>query len=477
MRNLKQLAFLICLSAYCTLSAQEAKKAMTFDEMVSWKRITEQAISHDGKWVACKMEPWRGDASILVYNAKGEMTASFRPAGHAEFSASSRYLLVTKKPELETIEALKLKKVKEEEMPADELVIFNLPDKKESIDSLKSYKLSETTDWIAYKRSSKSDSVLHVRSLDGAKEVLLTDVKEFGFAKKGNILYYTTDSTLSTFTPDKGNSLIFEGKGVIKKVTFDEAGSKIAFLHSPDKDSIGTQCSLYLSENNTPAHLVADRKQTFIPDGWVISENGDLRFSKNAERLFFGTAPAPQQKDTTILAENRPDVQIWKWDEAVQYTQQVYNKQKDLKKTYAAVYNINDNKSIQLANIEIPDLQTAAEGDAPIALLSTNLPYATEQMWEGRSRYDIYTVNLETGNRQQIKQAANTSMRLSPEGTFAYWYCAQDSSWYTRSMNDGKEYRLTTPKSFAAWDEDNDVPDYPSPHGLAGWTAGDRFDL
>lgn len=158
---------------------------------------------------------------------------------------------------------------------------------KESIDSLKSYKLSETADWIAYKRSSKSDSVLHVRPLDGAKEILLADVKEFGFAKKGNILYYTTDSTLSTFTPDKGSSLIFEGKGVIKKVTFDEAGSKIAFLHSPDKDSISTQCSLYLSENNIPARLVADRKQSFIPDGWVISENGDLRFSKNAERLFF----------------------------------------------------------------------------------------------------------------------------------------------------------------------------------------------
>lgn len=60
-------------------SAQEVKKAMTFDEMVSWKRITEQKISHDGKWVACKMEPWRGDASIFVYNAKGEMTASFLP--------------------------------------------------------------------------------------------------------------------------------------------------------------------------------------------------------------------------------------------------------------------------------------------------------------------------------------------------------------------------------------------------------------
>ena len=138
-----------------------------------------------------------------------------------------------------------------------------------------------------------------------------------------------------------------------------------------------------------------------------------------------------KRQDTTILAENRPDIQIWKWDEGVQYTQQVYNKEKDLKKTYIAVYNISGNTLFQLADKEIPHLITADEGNAPIALLSTNQPYATEQMWEGRSRYDIYTVNLQTGERQQIKKASNSNMQLSPKGTYAYWYCAQDSSWYT----------------------------------------------
>lgn len=474
MGYLKQLVLLICLSAYCSVSAQEAKRAMTFDEMVNWKRITEQTISRDGKWVACKMEPWRGDASLFVYNAKGEMTASFLPAGHAEFSASSGYLLVTKKPELEKVEALKLKKTKEEDMPSDELVIFNLREKKETIDSLKSYKLSESADWIAYRRNSKSDTVLHVRALDGSKEMSFSDVKEFGFARKSNILYYSTDSTLCTYNPDKGSSLIFEGKGIISKVTFNETGNKIAFLHCPDKDSTNTLYSLYLAENNTSARPIADKKDNFLPAGWVISGNGDLRFSENSERIFFGTAPAPLQKDTTKLDENRPDVQIWKWDEDIQYTQQVYNKQKDLKKTYTAVYNINSNKSFQLADKNIPNLLTADEGNAPIALLSTNLPYATEQMWEGRSRYDIYTINMETGDRKQIKEAANTNMRLSPKGSYAYWYCVQDSSWYTYSIGNGKEYRLTTPATFAAWDEDNDVPDFPSPHGLAGWTADDR---
>ena len=68
-------------------------------------------------------------------------------------------------------------------------------------------------------------------------------------------------------------------------------------------------------------------------------------------------------------------------------------------------------------------------------------------------------------------------MRFSPKGKYTYWYQDQDSSWYTRSTADGKEYRLTTPQTFAAWDEDNDVPDYPSPYGIAGWTDDDQSIL
>ena len=85
------------------------------------------------------------------------------------------------------------------------------------------------------------------------------------------------------------------------------------------------------------------------------------------------------------------------------------------------MYNISDNTLFQLADKEIPHLITADEGNATTALLSTNQPYATEQMWEGRSRYDIYTVNLQTGERRQIKKASNSNMQLSPKGTYAYW--------------------------------------------------------
>lgn len=484
MKYFKQWAILASLGVCGILQAQDVKKAMTWEEVVGWDRITEQRISDDGKWVVCKMEPWRGDATIRLYNAKGEDIASFQPAEKAEFSASSQFLLVTKTPDQETTEALKIKKTKSEDMPMNSLEIFHLSGKKETIDSLKSYKLAESADYIAFQRGGKADSLLYIRSLDRSETISFPAVSEFRFAQKSNILYYISDSSLYTYSPQDGSKLISREKGIFKNATFSEHGDKLAFLYCSNKDSVSTALSLFLSINNTPAEPIAQKGNLAFPASWIISGNENLRFSEDAARLFFGTAPMPKQKDTTLLADNRPTVQIWKWDEGIQYTQQAYNKEKDLKKAYTAVYNITSQKLIQLANEEIPALQTADKGNAPIALLSSSLPYETERMWEGRALTDLYTINVETGERQQIKKAANTDMRFSPKGNYTYWYCQQDSSWYTRSVSEGKEYRLTTPGSFVGWDEENDVPDYPEAYGLAGWTNDDknlliydRFDI
>lgn len=396
---------LLLLASGLSVQAQE-KRAMTFDEMVGWERISEQRISDNGKWVFCKMEPWRGDAAIRLYNGKGEEKATFKPASTAQFSASSEYLLVTKVPPLEMVEAEKLKKTGKDKMPMNSLVIFRLTGGEETVDSLKTYKLSETADWLAYQRGSKKDSTLYIRSLDGMQKDSFPAVSDFGFAPKGNVLYFVSDSVLYTYIPKKGNSRISAGKGVFKKIAFDETGSKLAYLFCADKDSASTRSSLYLAENNAPGKRIAERGDKAFPTSWIISENGALHFSENANRLFFGTAPEPRQKDTTILDENRPDVQVWSWDEKIQYTQQSFNKAADLKRSYTAVYNIGSGRLFQLATEELPSLQTADEGNASLALLSTSKPYGTQSMWTAKNFYDIYTVDLETGERRQIKEKA-----------------------------------------------------------------------
>ena len=478
MRHLKYLAFVACLGSLSPAFAQNASKSLTIDDLVTWQRITDREISDNGKWVACKMEPWEGDATVYLYAAQGQETATFSPADKFAFSASSGYLVVTQTPGKSTVDSLKVLKTKEDKMPMNTLVIYSVAGKKETIDSLKTFKLADEADWIAYQRGRK-DSTLYVRSLDGSKTFQFPTVTDFQFAKKCGMLYYTSaaegEAGIFTLNPEKGSpALIKEGKGVFKQTTFDEKGERLAFLYCADKDSSYKALSLWLSEHNAPAKEIATRGNKAFPAEWVINENGMLQFSKSASRLFFGTSPEPRQKDTTQLAENRPNVQVWSWDEPVQYTVQNYNKEKDLKKSYQAVYNLGNGSIFQLANEELPNIQLGNEGDAPLALLSTSRPYSLSSMWEARTRSDYYTVSLDNGERKQIAQADYGRFRLSPQGKYAYWYGETDSCWYTIALAEGKRYRLTTPESFPAWDEENDVPDYPYAHGAAGWTANDQ---
>ncbi len=478
MRHLKYLAFVACLGSLSPAFAQNASKSLTVDDLITWQRITDREISDNGKWVACKMEPWEGDATIYLYAAQGQETATFSPADKFAFSASSGYLVVTQTPGKSTVDSLKVLKTKEDKMPMNTLVIYSVAGKKETIDSLKTFKLADEADWIAYQRGRK-DSTLYVRSLDGSKTFQFPTVTDFQFAKKSGMLYYTSaaegEAGIFTLNPEKGSpALIKEGKGVFKQTTFDEKGERLAFLYCADKDYSYKALSLWLSEHNAPAKEIATRGNKAFPAEWVINENGMLQFSKSASRLFFGTSPEPRQKDTTQLAENRPNVQVWSWDEPVQYTVQNYNKEKDLKKSYQAVYNLGNGSIFQLANEELPNIQLGNEGDAALALLSTSRPYSLSSMWEARTRSDYYTVSLDNGERKQIAQADYGRFRLSPQGKYAYWYGETDSCWYTIALAEGKRYRLTTPESFPAWDEENDVPDYPYAHGAAGWTANDQ---
>ena len=113
---------------------------------------------------------------------------------------------------------------------------------------------------------------------------------------------------------------------------------------------------------------------------------------RNASRLYFGTAPEPKQKDTTLLAENRPDVQVWSWDEKVQYTQQSFNKATDLKRSYTAIYNLGSGRLLQLATEELPTLQTADEGNAHMGRNSIDVQLRTS---EHRSMYSYVRLSID----------------------------------------------------------------------------------
>ena len=493
MNKMKSLRLLgIGLLAVIPFLSMKAQKALTPQDLEAWKRITTRTISNDGQWAAAMFSPWSGDSEVQVLASDGKSVQTYAPASEVKFSCSSQFVLVKKVPAVALTDSLKLKKTKKDKMPMDELVIRNLKNGTEwTIDSLKGYKLAEKGDWMAYQRTRK-DSSLVVVSLDGAQKYVLPSASDYGFAKDKAVLYFVTKEDkdgkkpgMYVWTAEAPQPvLVKEGKGIFVQPTFDNAGSKLAFLYTNDKKEKDYTMALWVSENAGEAREVVTRATAGLPEGWVVSPNQRLSFSDDATRLFLGTAPAPLRKDSTILDANRPNVQVWNWDEPVQYTVQQYNVKRDLKKSYAAVYQLNNNKLVQIADVELPDAQLPVKGMGDWAIVSTSKPYSLSSMWEGRTRSDYYKVSLATGERTLISEADYAGYRLSPTGKYVGTYNATDSCWYTINLADNRKIQLTTPQTFPAWDEDNDVPNYPSPHGMAGWTKEDaalliydRYDI
>ncbi|MCD7938171.1 MAG: S9 family peptidase, partial [Tannerellaceae bacterium] len=469
-----------CFLVWATVGfGQAEKRPLTVDDLAAWERITDKKISDDGKWIAVRKAPWQGDPSVLLYDAAGKVEQSIPLGTRMDFSPSSDFLVVSVVPSKAETDSLKLRKTKKEEMPMDKLVLHRMKDRRqEVIDSVRTYKLAGTTDWIAYQRGTKKDSTLYVRSLDGSGVYEFPFVTAYGFAEKGEILYYLSQPAhdslpggLYTFSTGQQKSVPRkEGKGVYKQVTFDKTGDRLAFLFCEEKDSAAYAYELYLAEQGRVARKVADKHLVGMPEG-------RLGFGETTEYIYLGIAPVPREKDSTLLAENRPDVHVWTWNEGVQYTQQDHNRKTDLKRTYLAVLHLPDSMITGLASPDIPQIITNPGRDAATVLGVTSKPYDVDRMWRGREQVNLYTIEVKTGWKELIRYGLFGRPQLSPEGNYAVWYSPADSSWYTYCIDLKKEFRLTTPRDFNAWNEENDVPDFPAAHGIAGWTMHDEFLL
>ncbi len=508
---MKKTALLFILVFYSVfLFAQTEKKPLTHDDILKWERISEKNISNDGKFIVYSQEPWKGDATLKITTPKGEEQASVKCATNAKITADSKFVIFTLKTPEDSIRQLKLKEIKKEDLPLDKLLIYQFENKKtDTIERLKSVKVPEKwPGWLAWQAEAPKDTTqkekpkgkngdkvfpLSVKNLSTGEVAEFPAVSDYLFAEEKEMLVFVSEGKDSTFeagiyilnlprlTPEK----IF-GKGKIKQLSVQKTGEKVAFLADiSDEKKKETIYSLYLWNGRDSATEVLTNSDSSVPESWQISENGRLSFSDSGNRLFYGTAQKKAPKDTTVLEEEIPVLDVWTWNEEVLQTEQIYNKQRDLKKTYLAVYDIGSQKAVQLETEKISRIVQVNNGDADKLVAWSNRPYAVQTMWEGSPEHnDFYLVDIFTGKADKIKTDVRATPRVSPEGKFLYWYDAMDTTWHTFNINTLTEFTVAVPGSIQSADELNDVPNPPSSYGVAGWIKNDlsllindRFDI
>jgi len=503
---MKRYIILLQLAVFLQPVLSQPQKPLTIDDLAKWNRITEKIISDDGELAGFVMEPWEGDQLIELHEIKKDKTITFRSASGIAFTADSKFLTFTIKPPLEETRILKLKKTKKEDMPLNMLGIYDISKMTtDTVRRLKSFKLPvKWSGWIAWqcepvnttekkdktarKESEENGYHLYIRNLSEGTTDTIRFVTEYVLAQEAPVLLCSTTGDGKDLLPGviminlekKIRNELFLKDAKYKQLSLSKKADQAAFLVSSGdkKDKTGNNWSLCYWNGSGKAIIVTEKGNPGIPAGWIINENCPLTFGEKSRRLFFGTSPEYKIKDTTVLDEERPDVDIWHYAEGKMHTVQVIDKDRDLERTYSAVYHDDLNRTVQLGNKDMPIVQLIDKGDAAKVLALSNVPYELEAMWESSpERYDMWLIDIVSGTPEKLKTNIRADIKPSPAGKYIYWYNYTDSSFYSFDIKAKKEYRFTNPGTIVCYNELNDVPNLAPPYPPAGWLKDDNAFL
>jgi dipeptidyl aminopeptidase/acylaminoacyl peptidase len=491
-----------------------------------WKSISSQNISEDGRWVTYTINPQQGDGWLYIYDVVKNRLDSAARGSRATFSPDCMYLAFQVNPEYSETRQAKKKKLKEDKMPKGSLEIrllpgneivkypriksFSLPEKnsywmalllEKKTDEKKDKKIIADTSKVAPANQPKKGKTAEAKGSELViynpvikKEYKFQDVTEFVVARDGKTISYLQsipDTTkienfrLNVFDTRKEISeMVFEGKGSVKKITTDRNGDLVSFIYSTDTARVKTY-DLWLSRNAGKAVRIVDATNTAMPSGWSVSENGNITFSDDATRMYFGTALKPVQEPVdTLLEDEKYKLDIWSWDDDVLQPMQKKQLDQERKRTWQAVFHVDNGRMFQLADTTIPTVRSFQKGNSLLALGTSDLKYRRSSSWEGDSNSDYYFVNIENGTKTLAVEKCSSRAFLSPSCKYLLYWDTEVKAWISVAVNGGIRKNLTSSINVPFFDELNDLPDDPSPHGMAGWSDDekhvliyDRFDI
>ncbi|MEO7984346.1 MAG: prolyl oligopeptidase family serine peptidase, partial [Bacteroidota bacterium] len=331
---------------------------------------------------------------------------------------------------------------------------------------------------------------LVIRKLETGEEKTFANVLEYYFSKTGDQLLIEqaknpkdslSKAMIVLYDLKKARSTVLSSGGNdFKNFAMTDDGSQFAWLAERDarpKELQKFYRVWYYKQGMDSASLLADKNSVDMHLGMGISEFGNLSFSKNGKRLFFGTAPVQSPRDTSLVDFEHPKLDIWHYND--DYLQTVQNFPARLRaaqqENFLAVYDLDKKTIRQLGSKEIPQVLSVNEGDADIFVGVTDYGKRVESQWTGNTKKDIYAIDVSTGMKKLVKADLQGQVYPSPSGKYIMWYDRKAKNYFSW---DGTTTRNITEKIKAPlWNEENDSPDDPNNYGVMKWLENDEAVL
>ncbi len=521
------------------------QRGLDHDDVLQWKIVDDPSLSPDGEWLAFVLTPMEGDPALTLKAADGDGAALTVRGTGPTFTSDSRHLVYAVPAPESEVDALRLEGKQDEELPKNALAVADIAavfvDREARLTGIRdlgpveSYEVADEGGWVAYvpaeeegadeteeseaepaageparqseagesgteaegdSDDDKEDgSTLALLNLATGDETRYALVADYEFAEEASVLAFTTstrdgsgDGAYVVPLDDVTRRALLEGEGRYEQLALSKDGAQVAFL-TDRGDVEADQPAFSLYRAGAPgwqAEPLAASGTDGLPDGWWVSEHGDVRFSEGGTLLLFGTAPRPEpEAEDETLEEDRVTLDIWNWKDAYLQPMQLVQAEDERKRTYAAAVHLDTGSVVQLGTIDVPTVRLAAETDAQHALGVTDRPYRQLLSWDGRYN-DLYAVDLGTGEHRRIADKVGRFARaaISPAGKYAAWWNGAERQWKVARLDEGEPLTASAAVPHPVWNELDDHPHDPPPYGSAGWTADDgaflfydRFDV
>ena len=527
----KQLLLFIFLTVCCMpawLMAQTVKKPLTPAVYDNWKSIDASTLSNNGRYAAYEVNAQQGDGRLNFYDLQTNKHDSINRAGGVLFSPNSNYFVARVK--MSYADQRKKKLAKKDKEIKDTLVIHVFDGNEKKFSKVKTFRVPDKeSNWFAMvlEQEAKKDSVKKNDSLNkrdpltkrevrpdstkksltkapkhksevvktdlgelvitnpmiADKEYRFKDIKEYDLSRNGQVITMirawgdVIDSTeISAFnTLTEKSNTIYKGPGYAIKPTSDWQGNQMAYLLAADTGKIKRYALYNYTFKTAKLQMVADTATAGFTKGWTVSENGNINFSEDGNKLFFtvGPRPKPEPKDT-LTEDEKAHYDVWSWTDDQLMTQQLFSVAKDKKKSYTALYNIAKNKVIQLADENMEMIVPTFHNNGEFTLGYVSKPYRKERAMKGSSPRDIYLINLNTGEKKLLLNKTEAQGSLSPTAKYIAYYLQADSTWNCLNLATMQSVCLTKNLNVKFYDEEHDTPDEAPSYGQAGWTQDDK---